>query len=322
MQAMPVRVVEAFQPEKVPSVAVLLPCYNEAGAVGAVIDAFRRALPDATIFVYDNNSTDGTAEIAAAHGAVLRREPRQGKGYVVRRMFADIDADIYVLADGDDTYDAESAPRLITMLLAGPNDVVNGGRVALSNGAYRPGHRLGNKLLSGMVRLAFGANWTDMLSGYKVMSRRFVKSFPITSRGFEIETELLIHTMESRAPSAEVMTPYRERNAETVSKLRTFRDGFRILRLILLLIKDERPLLFFSAVAALLSLIALILATPILIEYAETGLVPRLPTAVLATGLVLMSALSLVTGFVLDGIATARREFKQLFYLSGLPAKD
>ena len=253
-------------------IAVLLPCYNEEGAIEAVIDGFRKALPGATIYVYDNNSTDGTARVAAAHGAIVRREHRQGKGHVVRRMFGDVEADVYVLADGDGTYDAASAPLLVRTLQEGPYDVVNAARVEQAEGAYRPGHRFGNALLSRIVRIAFGATWTDMLSGYKVMSRRFVKTFPVSSHGFEIETELLIHTMETRAPSAETPTPYGERGEGTVSKLRTYRDGFRILSVILVLIKDERPLQFFSAVAGVLALTSIFLAWPLFIEFSRDGI--------------------------------------------------
>jgi glycosyltransferase involved in cell wall biosynthesis len=299
-----------------PSVAVLVPCCNEAAAIGAVIDGFQAALPEATIYVYDNNSTDDTAAIAAAHGAIVRSEARQGKGHVVRRMFGDIDADLYVLVDGDDTYEAAIAPRLIGTLRQGPYDVVNAARVGASSAAYRPGHHLGNQLFSGAVRFIFDATWTDMLSGYKVMSRRFVKSFPVNSRGFEVEAELLIHAMEIKAPVAEVPAPYRERGEDSASKLRTFRDGLLILRLILLLIKDDRPLPFFSIVAALLALVAVALAWPIFVDYAHTGLVPRLPTAVLSTGLMLAGLLSLFSGLLLDGLAAARRDAKRLAYLS------
>jgi glycosyltransferase involved in cell wall biosynthesis len=296
-------------------VAVLLPCFNEEGAIGAVIDRFRKALPGASIYVYDNNSTDRTAEVAAAHGAIVRREQRQGKGHVMRRMFGDVEADVYVLADGDGTYDAGAAPQLIRTLQEGPYDVVNGARIEKSEGAYRPGHRFGNQLLSRIVSIAFGATWTDMLSGYKVMSRRFVKTFPVASRGFEIETELLIHSMETRASSAEMFTSYGERGEGTVSKLKTYRDGFRILRVILVLIKDERPLQFFSAVAAVLAVASVVLAWPLFVEFARTGLVPRFPTAILATGLMLVSFLSFFAGLLLDGIASARREAKRLAYL-------
>jgi len=302
-----------------PKVAVILPCYNEAAAIAQTVQAFRDALPGAAIYVYDNASSDDTAVVAAAHGAIVRHEHRRGKGNVVRRMFADVDADIYVLADGDGTYDAASAPEMIRMLRAGQFDVVNGARVEQARAAYRAGHRFGNWMLSTLVRLSFSAGWHDMLSGYKVMSRRFVKSFPIASRGFEIETELLIHAMEIRAATTEHSTPYHERAKGSVSKLNTFRDGFRILRMITLLVKDERPLQFFSAVALLLIAVALGLAWPVFLEYARTGLVPRLPTAVLATGLSLAGLLALLAGFILDGLAAARREAKMLAYLQISP---
>jgi glycosyltransferase involved in cell wall biosynthesis len=297
------------------NIAILLPCYNEAAAIGATIEGFRKHLPQARIFVYDNNSSDATAAVAAQHGAVVRKETRQGKGNVVRRMFADVEADVYVLADGDGTYDAASARDLIQLLCGGPYDVINGGRLEQSRGAYRPGHRFGNWMLTTLVRISFNASWTDMLSGYKVMSRRFVKSFPIASGGFEIETELFIHAMEVRAASTEVACPYFERGEGSTSKLNTFRDGFRILRMIGVLIKDERPLQFFSATAAAFVLLALIIAWPVFAEFARTGLVPRFPTAILATGLVLAGMLSQTAGFVLDGIARTRRETKRLFFL-------
>jgi glycosyltransferase involved in cell wall biosynthesis len=302
-------------------IAVLLPCYNEATAIGFVIDDFRKSLPNAEIYVYDNNSTDGTAAVAAAHGAIVRREMRQGKGNVVRRMFGDVDADIYLLADGDNTYDASSAPLLINALLEGPFDVVNGARVEQSTRAYRPGHRFGNRLFSAVVQRAFGATWSDMLSGYKVMTRRFVKTFPIVSHGFEIETELLIHTSETQASTIEIHTSYCERGDNSFSKLHTLRDGIRILRVIFIMIKDKRPLQFFSTIAGLLALASVVLAWPLFIEFARTGLVPRLPTAVLATGLMLVAFLSVFSGLLLDGIATSRREAKRLAYLAlpGLP---
>jgi len=296
-------------------VAVLLPCYNEAAAIAATIEGFRKHLPRARIFVYDNNSSDGTADIARAHGAIVRKETRQGKGHVVQRMFADVEADIYVLADGDGTYDAASAPEIIRQLREGPYDVINAGRLEQSRAAYRPGHRFGNWMLTTLVRVSFNASWTDMLSGYKVMSRRFVKSFPISSAGFEIETELFIHAIEAGAASTEIMCSYFERGAGSTSKLNTFRDGFRILRMIGVLIKDERPMQFFSAAAAIMVGAALIIAWPVFQEYARTGLVPRFPTAVLATGLVLAGMLSQTAGFVLDGIARTRRETKRLFFL-------
>ena len=296
-------------------IAVLVPCYNEAATIAKVVADFRAALPGAGIHVYDNNSTDGTAALAEAAGAIVRRETRQGKGNVVRRMFADIDADIYVLVDGDDTYSAESAPGLVAELCAGPFDMVNGARAADSAHAYRPGHAFGNRLMTSLVRFIFGAGTRDMLSGYKVFSRRFVKSFPASSAGFEIETELVVHALETRMPVSEQDTPYRERPEGSVSKLRTFRDGWRILRLIGMLVKNERPLAFFSAVALVLAVVSVGLGTSVLIEFLHTGLVPRLPTAVLALGVMLAALLAFACGVILDAISEARREHRRLRYL-------
>ena len=298
-----------------PCIAVLVPCYNEAATIAKVVADFRAALPGAGIHVYDNNSTDGTAALAEAAGAIVRRETRQGKGNVVRRMFADIDADIYVLVDGDDTYSAESAPGLVAELCAGPFDMVNGARAADSAHAYRPGHAFGNRLMTSLVRFIFGAGTRDMLSGYKVFSRRFVKSFPASSAGFEIETELVVHALETRMPVSEQDTPYRERPEGSVSKLRTFRDGWRILRLIGMLVKNERPLAFFSAVALVLAVVSVGLGTSVLIEFLHTGLVPRLPTAVLALGVMLAALLAFACGVILDAISEARREHRRLRYL-------
>ncbi|MBX3537516.1 MAG: glycosyltransferase [Chelatococcus sp.] len=302
-----------------PRIAVLVPCYNEAASIDAVVRDFRASLPQADIFVYDNNSTDDTVAIAAAAGAIVRSEPRQGKGFVVRRMFADVDADVYVIVDGDDTYDAASAPRLVELVLKDNCDLVNGARVPTNEAAFRAGHKFGNKMLSALVSMIFGKRNNDMLSGYKALSRRMVKSFPIKSSGFEIETELLIHVLELGLPVAEIKTPYRERGEGSESKLRTYRDGFRIIWLISHLIRDEKPLQFFAAVAAILALVAIALGVPVVVTFAETGLVPRLPTALLATGLVISSLLALTAGLVLDSVARARREFKLLSYL-GLPA--
>jgi glycosyltransferase involved in cell wall biosynthesis len=298
-----------------PLVAVLIPCYNEQAAIAEVVADFRRALPSAVIYVYDNNSTDDTSKIAARAGAIVRREPLQGKGHVVRRMFADIEADAYVLVDGDGTYDAASATRMVELLLDDSLDMVNGARVAATGNAYRPGHAFGNRLLTGTVAFIFGNRIRDMLSGYRVLSRRFVKSFPALATGFETETELTVHALELRLPMAEVDTPYRDRPAGSASKLRTFRDGFRILRTIVLLVKEERPLRFFSSVGALSALSSLILAWPLLIDYLETGLVPRFPTAILSTGLMLLAFMSVVAGLVLDTVTLGRRELKRLHYL-------
>ena len=302
-----------------PRVAVLLPCYNEETAIGKVVADFRTALPHARIFVYDNASSDRTAEVAAAAGAYVVREPLRGKGNVVRRMFADIEADIYVLADGDDTYDAAAAPVLIERLCRDQLDMVNGARANTSREAYRRGHQLGNRLFTSMVSSLFGKRFKDILSGYRVFSRRFVKSFPALAKGFEIETELTVHALELRMPVGEVMTVYKERPEGSESKLSTFRDGFRILKTIFRLTKEERPLAFFSAGGGFLALSSLILAFPLLLTYLETGLVPRLPTAVLVCALMILAFLSLACGLILDSVAHGRREMKRLHYLT-LPA--
>lgn len=300
-------------------IAVLVPCYNEETAIPKVIADFRQALPNATIYVYDNNSKDRTVEVAKAAGAVVRREPLQGKGNVVRRMFADIEADIYVLVDGDATYDAASAPKMIQALLDGPLDMVNGSRVTDIEKAYRPGHRFGNWMLTTMVAQIFGNRITDMLSGYRVMSRRYVKSFPALSVGFETETELTVHALELRMPIAEIATPYKDRPPGSVSKLSTFRDGFRILWTIIVLVKEERPIQFFSLFALLVAVIASFLIAPIILEFLRTGLVPRLPTAVLSMGLMILAFLSLTCGLVLDTVTRGRREMKRMRYLN-IPA--
>jgi glycosyltransferase involved in cell wall biosynthesis len=296
--------------------AVLIPCYNEEAAIGAVVRDFRAALPDATIYVYDNNSRDKTAEVATAAGAVVRREPLQGKGNVVRRMFADVDADVYVLVDGDDTYHAPSAPLLVDKLVSEQLDMVNAQRISTAEAAYRRGHVLGNRLLTGLVRGVFGKRTDDMLSGYRVFSRRFVKSFPALAGGFEIETELTVHALEMRMPFTEVPTPYKERPPGSVSKLSTYKDGLRILFMIGKLVKEERPMQSFTVTAIALALASLILAVPLVFTYIETGLVPRLPTAVLAAALMILSFLSLTCGLILDSVTRARREAKRLAYLS------
>jgi glycosyltransferase involved in cell wall biosynthesis len=296
-------------------VAVLIPCYNEATTIAQVVGDFRKTLPDAEVYVYDNNSSDGTIETAQRAGAIVKTEESQGKGAVVRRMFADTEADIYVMVDGDDTYDAASANKLIALLLSGPYDLVNGARETEIREAYRMGHRFGNRILTGLVRGVFGARTKDMLSGYKVFSRRYVKSFPAMSSGFEIETELVIHALELQLAMAEIGTPYRERPEGSASKLRTFRDGFRILRLIGKLIKEERPLAFFSLIAACAALVSIIFGLSVVIEFYETGLVPRLPTAVFAVGAMLAAMLSFFTGLMLDTVTRGRREFKRLIYL-------
>ena len=297
-------------------VAVLLPCYNEQEAIGQVVRDFRQALPEAIVYVYDNNSRDETRARAAAAGAVVRSESQQGKGFVVRRMFADVEADVYVLVDGDDTYHAPSAPLLVERLLADQLDMVVGRRVTEIEQAYRPGHRLGNRLLTGVVARVFGDRFKDILSGYRVFSRRFVKSFPALTKEFEIETELTVHALELDMPIAEVDTPYKDRPAGSASKLRTYRDGVRILTTILVLFKEERPLAFFGLAGLALALLALGLGYPVLTEYLRTGLVPRFPTAILATGLMTLAFLSFTSGLVLETVTRGRKELKRLAYLT------
>jgi glycosyltransferase involved in cell wall biosynthesis len=307
-----------------PRIAVLIPCYNEEVAIPGVVRGFRAALPDAVIHVYDNNSRDRTREVARVAGAVVRREPLQGKGNVVRRMFADVEADIYVLVDGDGTYDAAAAPAMVRLLLEERLDMVTGVRVtpeADAAAAYRPGHRFGNLLLTGMVRLVFGDRITDMLSGYRVFSRRFVKSFPALAEGFETETEFTVHALQLKMPVGEVPTAYGERPTGSTSKLHTYTDGLRILRTIVNLAKGERPLAFFSAAAGALALLALAIFLPVLAEYLRTGLVPRLPTAVLSTGLALAALLAFACGLVLDTVTRGRKEAKRIAYLA-VPAPD
>jgi glycosyltransferase involved in cell wall biosynthesis len=299
-------------------VAVLIPCYNEEAAIGKVVRDFRHELPDAIVYVYDNNSTDRTVAAAKEAEATVRSELLQGKGNVVRRMFADVQADVYILIDGDDTYDVAAAGELVKYLVEHQLDFVNAKRIGGNHEAYRTGHRLGNRVLTEMVGLVFGKRFEDILSGYKVLSRRFVKSFPALSSGFEIETELAVHALELNMPLGELPTAYKERAAGSTSKLRTVRDGFRILRTIGVLIKEERPVPFFAAAAAVLSVIAVILMWPVVTTYIETGLVPRLPTAVLSTGLVLLAFLSLACGLILDTVTRGRREMKRLFYLNYL----
>jgi glycosyltransferase involved in cell wall biosynthesis len=297
-------------------VAVLVPCYNEERAIAKVVADFRAALPNAAVYVYDNNSTDGTVAAAAKAGAVVRRESHQGKGYVVRRMFNDVEADIYVLVDGDATYDAPSAPAMIDKLIRERLDMVVGSRVDREEAAYRRGHRAGNLMLTGFVAHIFGRAFTDILSGYRVFSRRFVKSFPILSGGFEIETELTVHALELELPVGEVATPYFSRPAGSASKLSTWHDGFRILRTILKLYRAERPLPFFGAFGVALAIMAIGLAIPVFITYVQEGLVPRLPTAMLSTGLMLLAFLSIAVGLILDTVTRGRREAKLIAYLA------
>jgi glycosyltransferase involved in cell wall biosynthesis len=299
-----------------PQVAVLVPCFNEQAAVATVIADFRKSLPSAEIYVYDNNSSDRTKAVALEAGAEVRSERRQGKGHVVRRMFADIDADIYVLVDGDATYDAASAPRMIETLIADHLDMVVGLRIDQAEAAYRRGHRTGNWMLTRFLSSVFGQEFKDILSGYRVFSRRFVKSFPVLSDGFEIETELSVHALELALPVAEVETPYYARPAGSFSKLNTWRDGFRILGTILKLYRSEKPLRFFTAIGIALALIAVGLAVPLIGTYIEHGTVPRFPTAILSTGLMILAVLSVSSGLVLDTVTRGRREMKLLAYLS------
>ena len=299
-----------------PRVAVLVPCCNESLTVERVVEGFRKALPQATVYVYDNNSSDDTATRATSAGAIVRIERRQGKGHVIRRMFADVEADCYILVDGDDTYDPSVAPNLTNMITFEGCDFVNVARVTSSSEAYRRGHRLGNLVLTQLVRSLFGRESSDMLSGYKGMSRRFVKSFPAMSGGFETETELTVHALEMRMPMAEIAAPYRERPSGSTSKLRTYRDGARIVMLISRLVKDERPLQFFGALGLAVGCLGLLLGSPVVLTFFETGLVPRLPTAVLSLGLVVLAWLAIFAGLILDVITKARQEFKHLTYLS------
>jgi glycosyltransferase involved in cell wall biosynthesis len=299
-----------------PKIAVVLPCYNEEAAIGATVAGFRAALPGATIYVYDNNSADRTSEIATQAGAVVRMERQQGKGHVVRRMFADIDADVYVMADGDLTYDPKSAPQMVDLLLAEQLDMVVGTRRHEEKEAYRGGHVLGNRLFTGILAGLFGRSFTDIFSGYRVFSRRFVKSFPVLSSGFEIETEMSVHALELRMPVGEIETVYAARPEGSESKLSTFSDGWRILRTIVTLYRVERPSLFFGTIGALLVAIAVVLAIPLVMTYLKTGLVPRFPTAILVTGIIIVAVLCFFAGLILDTVTRGRREVRRLSYLS------
>jgi glycosyltransferase involved in cell wall biosynthesis len=303
----------------VPRIAVLIPCFNESLTIAKVVQDFSVTLPEAEIYVYDNNSTDGTIEAARSAGACVRSEPKQGKGNVVRRMFADIEADVFVLVDGDDTYEARIAPHFVQTLVRERLDFLNGIRVPASAKAYRPGHQLGNWLLTRLISWLFGRQFTDMLSGYKLFSKRFVKSFPVTSSGFEIETELTVHALQLRMPACELPTSYADRPPGSESKLKTYRDGFRILFVIARLLKDERPLLFFGSIGAVLVIAAVTISIPVLATFVQTGLVPRLPTAVLSTGMVILGVLALAVGMILDMTRKMRLELKRLFYLSIQP---
>ncbi len=314
---------QEWQPHGRQRVAVVVPCFNEEAAIAKVVVDFRTALPEATVYIYDNNSTDSTREVAGAAGAVVRRELRQGKGNVVRRMFADVDADIYVLVDGDATYDAQSARAMIALLVEHRLDMVVAARVEQEPAAFRPGHRTGNRLLTAFFASVFNSPLTDILSGYRVFSRRFVKSFPVLSRGFEIETELAVHALELDLPLAEVPTPYYARPRGSVSKLSTWRDGWRILSTIVGLYRSERPLAFFCGIGAVLAIVSVGLALPIFVTFLHDGTVPRIPTAILSTGLMLLAFLAVVAGLVLDTVTRGRREMKLIAYLEQMaPGED
>ena len=299
-----------------PRIAVLLPCYNEEAAIAATIAGFRAALPGSTIYVYDNNSSDRTSDVAAKAGAVVRTERQQGKGHVVRRMFADVDADVFVIADGDLTYDPKAAPAMVDLLLAEQLDMVVGTRRHEEKDAYRGGHLLGNRLFTGLLSGLFGRSFSDIFSGYRVFSRRFVKSFPVLSSGFEIETEISVHALELRMPVGEVETAYAARPEGSQSKLSTWSDGWRILKTIVTLYRIERPVLFYGAIGALLVALAFILSIPLLVTYMHTGLVPRLPTAILVTGIIIVAVLCFFAGLILDTVTRGRREVRRLSYLS------
>ena len=295
---------------------MLLPCFNEEATIAATVEGFRAALPSAAIYVYDNNSRDRTREIATAGGAVVRSERQQGKGHVVRRMFADIDADVYVMADGDLTYDPSSAQAMVDLLLADQLDMVVGTRRHDEKGAYRGGHVLGNRLFTGILGRLFGRSFSDIFSGYRVFSRRFVKSFPVLSSGFEIETEISVHALELRMPVGEVETAYISRPEGSQSKLSTFGDGWRIMKTIATLYRTERPVLFFGTIGALLLVAALVLAVPLIVTYLDTGLVPRFPTAILITGMIIVAVLCFFAGLILDTVTRGRREVRRLAYLA------
>ena len=299
-----------------PRIAVLLPCFNEEAAIAEVIAGFRASLPAAAIYVYDNNSRDSTVERARAAGAIVRCERMQGKGHVVRRMFADVDADIYVMADGDLTYDPKAAPAMVEQLVAEQLDMVVGTRQHEAKAAYRGGHVLGNRLFTSLLSRLFGRSFSDIFSGYRVFSSRFVKSFPVLSEGFEIETEMSVHALELRMPVGEVVTAYGSRPEGSESKLSTFRDGWRILRTILTLYRVERPVLFYGAIGAVLLIAALILSVPLVVTYLDTGLVPRFPTAILVTGMVIVAVLCFFAGLILDTVTRGRREMRRLAYLA------
>ena len=302
------------------TIAVLIPCYNEEGTIGEVVKRFREALPDATIHVYDNNSSDLTALKARAAGAHVVREPRQGKGHVVRRMFADIDADIYVMADGDGTYAPEDAPQLINALLTEGADMAVGTRRGVSEDAGRMGHAFGNRFFNRIYRFLFGREFTDILSGYRAFTRRYVKSFPAVSGGFEIETEMSVHASMLKLPVCEIALDYGRRPDGSASKLSSVRDGVKILWMFAMLMKETQPLRFFGAISGALLAASLVFMAPVLAEYFATGLVSRQPTWVLSVGLLLLSTMMMVAGLNLDSVARGRAEQKRIFYLS-IPAR-
>jgi glycosyltransferase involved in cell wall biosynthesis len=302
-----------------PRIAVILPCFNEAATIADTVAGFRAALPAATVYVYDNNSRDRTRELAADAGATVRSERQQGKGHVVRRMFADIDADVYIMADGDLTYDPAAAPAMVDLLLAEQLDMIVGTRKHEEADAYRGGHVLGNRLFTGLLSGLFGRSFSDIFSGYRVFSRRFVKSFPVLSSGFEIETEISVHALELRMPVGEVETSYGVRPEGSQSKLSTYRDGWRILKTIATLYRVERPVLFYGTIGAVLIVAALLLSVPLVTTYLDTGLVPRFPTAILVTGMIIVAVLCLFAGLILDTVTRGRREVRRLAYLA-LPA--
>jgi hypothetical protein len=300
-----------------PRVAVVIPCHNEEGSVGHVVKDFQDALPEADVFVFDNASTDATTERARAAGATVRHEPKLGKGNVVRRMFADVEADVYVMVDGDGTYDAGAARSMVDLLLENQLDMVVGCRAPATDddAVYRRGHVAGNAMFTRTLRAAFGGDFTDVFSGYRVMSRRLVKSFPVQSAGFEIETELSVHAVQVGAACAEVPTAYGSRQHGTDSKLRTGRDGVRILLRSVGLFRQMRPMQFFGLLFVFLTALALALAVPIIDEYARTGLVPRFPTAILAAAIQTVAFICLTCGLVLENVVRARREARRLAYL-------
>jgi hypothetical protein len=316
-QAFEAQLVAATFSSRRTRVAVLIPCYNEELTIGQQVRDFRSVLPQAEIYVYDNNSTDETVARARQAGAVVRSSRLQGKGNTVRLMFADIDADAYLLVDGDGTYDPAAAPLLVHALVHNNLDMVSAARDARHDGgAYRPGHAFGNRLLTGLISLTFGRRFRDILSGYRVFSRRFVKSFPAVSAGFEIETELTVHVLQMRLPSAEYSAFYRSRPEGSQSKLNTIRDGARILRMIGLLLREERPMQVFGYLAAILFATGVLLGSPILTTYMRTGLVPRLPTLVVSVGMMMTAMLSLACGLILDAVARLRLEQRRLAYLA------